>query len=269
MIKAVIDYLKNLESVVIAYSGGVDSTLLLRIAKEAGIRYQGIIIDTPLIPREEVDFALNEATKHALNCTSVKVDDSFLEMIKFNPDNRCYICKKHLFSFLVEYAKQNEFKYVLDGSNDDDKLDYRPGAVAIKELGVISPFAELGIGKQAIRDMAKELGLNNWSTPAKACLASRIAFNDEITVDKLCMIESAEGSLQKYFLELGYGNLQYRVRVHGNVARLEIPSEMFVVFMRENIRNDVSQLLKNCGFKYVALDLNGYRMGSQNEVLNQ
>lgn len=268
LINEVVQYLRNLGSAVIAYSGGVDSTLLLRLAKEADIKYTGVIIDTPLIPRDEVEFALNEADRFQMNCRQMVVDATFLDDIRFNPENRCYICKKCLFSKLLEFASEHAYNYVLDGSNVDDKSDYRPGAVAIKELGVKSPFAELGINKQQIRMMSKYFGMNNWAYPARACLASRIVYGDEITVEKLSLIESAEVAVERLLADCGLTNVQYRIRAHGDVARLEVPTDLFERIMVDEVRLKVSQTIKKCGFKYVAMDLDGYRMGSLNEVLN-
>lgn len=268
LIEKVIQYLKTLGSVVIAYSGGVDSTLLLRLAKEAEIKYVGIILDTPLIPRAEVEFALKEASRWQMECRKMILNDTFLESIKHNPENRCYICKKCLFSKLVEFAAVQGYDYLLDGSNVDDKSDYRPGALAINELDVRSPFAELGINKQQIRMLAKHFGLSNWSRPARACLASRIVYGDEINVKKLSAIELSETAIEEIFNECGLVDVQYRVRAHGNIARLEVPIDLFERIMVSDLRLKISQEVKKCGFRYVAIDMDGYRMGSLNEVLN-
>jgi uncharacterized protein len=180
-----------------------------------------------------------------------------------NPVDRCFYCKSELFGNLGEIAAKVEARYVLDGSNADDLHDWRPGREAAKKLNVVSPLADAGIGKEEIREIARELGLPNWEKPALACLASRIPYGSEITAEKLIQVAEAE----RFIKSLGFS--QFRVRHHGEMARLEFLKNEIGEIFRNGLVEKISSKLKSLGFTYVTVDLQGYRSGSMNENINK
>jgi len=257
--ESLIKSLKDLGSVVIAFSGGVDSTFLMRAAKEAlEDEVLAVTIVSPYIPKWEIEEAKEIAkelnVKHQLIEVPVILDD-----IKYNPDNRCYLCKSFVFSKIIELQKEKGFKYVVDGTNLDDTKDYRPGMKALKELKVISPLLENNITKDDIRRFSKELGLSTWDKPAYACLLSRIPYNQEIKFEDLRNIEDAEIHLMK----LGFKGV--RVRSHGDLARIEVQRQDRKRICDEKLMDEICERFKELGFKYVTLDLQGYKMGSLNK----
>jgi uncharacterized protein len=185
-----------------------------------------------------------------------------LEEIRFNPEDRCYICKKSVFNKIKCLAKEKGIKYIVDGTNADDTKDYRPGMRALKELEVKSPLLENAINKEEIRILSKELQLDTWDKPAYACLLSRIPYNQEIKKEDLVRIEKAE----VYMMKLGFRAV--RVRSHGNLARIEVPQKERMKLFNERILDKVSKELKELGFKYVTVDIEGYKMGSLNAEIN-
>jgi uncharacterized protein len=254
------EILSTMEDSLIAYSGGVDSTLLLKITQEmAAGRITAVIVDSPTLPRSE----LNDARKIAadlgiqlVEMTSREIDlPDFLE----NSSQRCYFCKDHRYQMLKEYAKDNGFEYILDGSNFDDLSDHRPGQVAAQEQGIRSPLQEAGLTKAEIRGVAQEMGLSNWDKPSSACLASRIPYGTKISTELLDQVDQAEFFLK----ELGLRRL--RVRHHGEIARIEVPYESFdmVILNRTAIISELDKI----GFTYITLDIKGFRSGSMNEVI--
>ena len=256
------EYLKSLGSAAVAFSGGVDSTLLLKAAHEAlGENCIAGTADSAVFPRRETDET--RAFCDALGVRQILFTSHAADMEDFrrNPPDRCYICKKAVFSRIMEIAGENGCAYVAEGSNLDDTGDYRPGMKAIAELGIVSPLRQAGLTKQEIRGISRKLGLPTWEKPSFACLATRIPYGEEITPGKLGMIEKAEQLLSEN------GFTQRRVRIQGTSARIELlPSEFGLLL---SMREKVAEKFKEYGFSYVSLDLQGYRMGSMNDIINK
>jgi pyridinium-3,5-biscarboxylic acid mononucleotide sulfurtransferase len=249
--------LSELGSFAVAFSGGVDSSFLLyRAHKVMQSNIIAVTIRTPYIPfreiKESVDFTEKYGIKHKI------VDIAFPDQIKYNPIERCYLCKKTLFTQLVDFAKDNNYSYVIDGTNADDTGDFRPGMRALKEMGIRSPLLETGLTKMEIRELAKADGLDVWDKPAMACLLTRIPYDTEVKEGALRMIEEAEQMLY----ERGFPGT--RVRVHGDVARIECIPGFMEKIIHDPDREQIITRLKKIGFRYVSLDLEGYRTGSSN-----
>ncbi|MBN1186030.1 MAG: ATP-dependent sacrificial sulfur transferase LarE [Bacteroidales bacterium] len=249
--------IKKLGSVAIAFSGGVDSTFLLKAAAEAlGDKVIAFTIKTPYIPRWEVEEA-SELTKD-LGVKHIIIDMPLHESIKNNPNDRCYLCKKMLFSRLLEEAKKAGVAYVIEGTNADDTSDYRPGLRALKELQVVSPILQAGITKEEIRELSKRMGLPTWDKPAYACLLTRIPYDTKITYEMLEKIERGE----KFLAAEGYRGT--RVRVHDKIVRIETRPEWFGKMMEEEQKKRIIKEFKEIGFTFVTLDMEGYRTGCFN-----
>lgn len=258
------EILKSMESAVICFSGGVDSTFLLKVASDVlKDRVMAVTASSSTFPEREMKEAIEFARKLNIKHMVIKSEELEIEGFSKNPKNRCYYCKKELFSKILDIAQKNGFKFVADGANADDTGDYRPGMMAAKELGVRSPLLEAGLTKDDIRELSREMGLNTWNKPSFACLSSRVPYGQEITEAKLHMIDAAE----QYLLDLGFR--QVRVRHHGEIARIEVAPEERRKFFDEKVMDSVADRLKNIGFSYVTLDLKGYRTGSMNEVLDR
>ncbi len=257
-----IDELKKLESVCVAYSGGVDSTFLLAVAHEAlGEKAHAVIASSPTYPRREFTEAVGIAEKLGIAYSVVETDELEDPGFVTNPPSRCYACKTTLFHAVKEVADQKGFTHILIGNNADDTGDYRPGIAAAAKLGARSPLMELGFTKNEIRTLSREMGLPTWNKPAMACLSSRIPYGQEINVEKLSRIEKSENALRDM------GISQLRVRDHGEVARVEVSPDDIEKLTRKEVREKIVEALKKAGYAYVCIDLEGYRTGAMNEVL--
>jgi uncharacterized protein len=249
--------LKELKSFVVAFSGGVDSSFLLYTANNLKKHdIIGVTIRTPYIPNVEIEEAVEFAKRYGIKHQIV--DLSFPVSIINNPVDRCYICKKTLFSELLSFAANNGYRYVVEGTNADDPNDFRPGLKALRELDIKSPLLDAGLSKKEIREMLQHEGLTIWDKPAMACLLTRIPYNTHVSEGMLKMVEKAE-----YFL-MEKGCLGARVRVHGDLARIECLPGYFEKFLINPDKEHIIKYLKKIGFRYVSLDLEGYRSGSLN-----
>jgi len=244
----------------VAFSGGVDSTLLGVLAKEVlGGRSRCVLLDSPVVPRAAVEQAQQIARDYDLGLDIITVPQMDHEEFRKNSPDRCYYCKKISAQYLKQRAGKLGFACVADGINVSDTREHRPGLVASSEEGIVHPFIEAGITKQDIREITRARGLAIWQKPSAACLSSRIPYGDAITPEKLKMIEVAEAFLS------ARGFTQLRVRLHGSIARIEVLPEEIPEIL--SIRNDVVHALRSVGFAYVTVDLEGYRSGSMDEVL--
>ena len=258
------DYLRSMESVAVSFSSGVDSTFLLYAAKQAlNDRVLAVTATSSSFPVRELNEAKEFCKDQNIRQVTVASEELKIEGFSHNPKNRCYLCKKELFEKIRDIAEKEGFKEVAEGSNLDDNGDYRPGLKAVAELNVKSPLREIGFSKEEIRKLSKYLSLPTWNKQSFACLSSRFPYGEEITEKKLMMVDKAE----QYLLDLGFDQL--RVRIHGNIARIELLPKEFSKFMEEKTRDDVYMRFKEIGFTYVTLDIKGYRTGSMNETLSE
>ncbi len=253
-------YLLSLESVAVAFSSGVDSTYLLKKAHDVlGDKAIAITASSPSFPKRELEESKAFCKKENIKQIIFDTNELDIQGFDHNPKNRCYLCKYHLFTKIIDIAKENGINEVVEGSNMDDLGDYRPGLQAIKELGVKSPLREVQLYKQEIRDLSKELNLPTWDKPSFACLASRFVYGETISLEKLEMVEKAE----QFLINMGFKQL--RVRIHDKMARIEVePDEIIKIIENKDI---IDQQLKSYGFSYVAVDLHGYTMGSMNKEI--
>lgn len=239
----------------VAFSGGVDSTYLLHEAVKAGKeKVTALIMKTPSVPERELDEAVTFCKSRGISFFVLPADPFSVAGFRENGRDRCYICKHFLFSALLEKAKEEGIPFVADGTNADDRKEFRPGLRALKELDIRSPLAEAGLTKKEIRELSEKEGLPTWNKPSFSCLATRFPYGEELTVEKLRRTEAAENLLA----ELGF--TQRRVRVHGNLARIEVlPAEIPLLLER---RDMISSRLEELGFLYTTVDLKGFRSGS-------
>jgi pyridinium-3,5-biscarboxylic acid mononucleotide sulfurtransferase len=253
------EILGDLRSVAVAYSGGTDSTFLLAMAKEAvGKNVLAITAASPMIPASEIKKAKIIAGKLKVKHKIVNTNPLENPELKYNPYDRCYICKKNLYIKFLNLADNNGYSYLVDGTNFDDLSSFRPGLKALSELGVRSPLAEAELSKEEIRKYSKVMGLPTWDNPALACLATRIPHGEEITEPKLKQIDHAE----EFIRSLGFK--QVRVRYHYPIARIELDPESISNIIEPSMRKKVAKALKAIGFNYIAIDMDGYRSGSMN-----
>lgn len=251
-----------LDSLAVAYSGGVDSSFLLKIAHELkGSRLLAVIVNSATMPRRELQEAIDYVNALKINYHVIETDHLAIEGFAENPENRCYLCKQDLFAKIWSVARENGISWVADGTNCDDANDFRPGMAVLDEFGVISPLKQAGLGKEEIRHLSQRMQLKTWDKPSEACLASRFAYGQRISLEKLKSVELAED----YLLELGFR--QVRVRVHDDLARIEVNPEERSNFFNEKILDQIKERFNELGFRYSSLDLGGYRNGSMNEPI--
>jgi uncharacterized protein len=256
------EYLEGLKKAAVAFSGGTDSTFLLAAARDAlADNVIAFTVRSPYIPDWEIEEARQIAGR--LSVKHVVFETVLSESIINNPSNRCYLCKRFIFTRLKDEATKLGINHVIEGTNADDTKDYRPGIKALKELNIKSPLLENNITKTDVRNFSKLLNLPTWDKPAYACLLTRIPYNTEIKEEELRRIEHAEVFL------MGLGFRSVRVRSHGKLVRIEVDKSMIPDIMQESIREKIVSKLKSMGFEYITLDIEGYRTGSMNTKNNK
>ena len=258
-----VDILSKMDRVIIAYSGGVDSAFLAAVANEVlGSSALSVTAVSPSLAPSELEEAESLAQDLGLNYRTINTNEIDREDYSANNPDRCFFCKDELYSHLIKFCGEENYNFVVNGTNVDDLGDYRPGLDAATQYGVRSPLVEANLKKKDIRVLSREMGLPTWDKPAQACLSSRIPYGTMVTVAALTTIAKAE----KYLRTKGFKQL--RVRHHESIARIEISADDFDVLTSEPLRTEVPSYFKSLGYSYVTLDLEGFRSGSLNEILN-
>lgn len=255
--------IEEMEGVLIAFSGGVDSTLLLKAATMTSTRVMAVTASSPTYPEAEIAAAVQLARDLGVQHQIIKTNEMEDPNFTANPTERCYHCKRELFATLRRLASEHALKTIVDGANADDEDDFRPGRRAAREFGVRSPLQEVGLTKDEIRQLARYLHLPNWDKPSMACLSSRIPYGQAITPEKLRQIAAAEDFLCRLGLK------EVRVRHHDTIARIEVNPAAFALLIDAAIRVKIVKYFQDLGFTYIVLDLEGFRSGSMNAVLKQ
>jgi len=256
-----IEILRTMQSAVLAYSGGVDSTFLLKALQISGIRTLAVTAISEKTPQNDLLVAKKLAAKLGIEHRIIETDELSMEEFVSNTSGRCFFCKDELFRKLSEVAKSEGYMFLLDGSNQDDLVDYRPGLRAATKYNVRSPLVEGNLSKKEIREISRQLGLSTWDRPASPCLSSRFPYGQRITKNALRRVEKAE----EFLREVGFHNV--RVRDHGEVARIEVGEEEIDLALTSERRRLISARLKSLGYKFISLDLDGYITGSMNRTI--